>query len=59
MTNGKGDAPRPMDVSRETFAANYDKTFCPPLRPPVAKQTQEDWPASDPMPTTDNPEDTA
>ena len=40
---GKGDTPRPLSVTPETYAANYARirwtespeTFCPPLRDPV------------------------
>lgn len=27
MSNGKGDTPRPLSVSQETFANNWDKVF--------------------------------
>lgn len=26
-TNGKGDAPRPLSVSHETFASNWERAF--------------------------------
>jgi hypothetical protein len=43
MSNGKGDTPRPLSVTPDTYAANYARirwtetpeTFCPPLRDPV------------------------
>ena len=33
--NGKGSAPRPLSVPSDTYADNWTRTFCPPLRDPV------------------------
>ena len=55
MTNGKGDAPRPLSVSPTTYAANYARIqwtddppghderekFCPPLTDPNAQALRD------------------
>jgi hypothetical protein len=35
MTQGKGSTPRPKAVPEDTYAENWTRTFCPPLRDPV------------------------
>lgn len=71
--SGKGSTPRPLSVDATTFASNYAATFKPQydldpaerLRRANLERAQHvilgtpcgDWPASDPMPSTDATDD--
>jgi hypothetical protein len=41
MSNGKGDKPRPVEIDKETFDKNWQKTFKKKKKPVKPKKDEE------------------